>query len=299
MKPTLLALMMLSMGLLSGGARDETDYDITSEHEALREAAKHAIAEGDIPLFDMLLKAGLQINKPLDPNYKKYALHLAVEGKQPDMIRHLRKLGANPLLRNNAGNRPIDDLPQQLDGKLHDLVTALTREPTAYDKKLLMQIPLPVWHEIFGEPGAPPDPLAPPSEGMDGAGSVPFVSINGGDPLPEMTPALNAHYPGWRPGSRAEEDGGTAERAPLYRDKQTHEPGRIIQITLVPCPLADVVDRSGSLFAALKQDEGKANAYQFKVRQASGPIMAGGGWGGYVVPVAGYWMKVGTRGWDE
>jgi len=67
----------------------------------------------------------------------------------------------------------------------------------------------------------------------------------------------------------------------------------------VPCPLADAAERSGSLFAALKKDEEKATAYQFKMRYASGPIMAGGGWGGYVVPVAGYWMKVGTRGWDE
>jgi len=200
MKPTLLVLMILSLGLLPGRAHDETDYDITTEHAALREAAKHAIAKGDIPLFDTLLKAGLQINKPLDPDYKEYALHLAVEGKQPDMIRHLLKYGANPLLRDNSGNRPIDDLQDRLDEKLHDLVTALKREPTAYDKKLLMQIPLPVWHEIFGEPGAPPDPLAPPPEGMDGTGSVPFVSINGEDPPPEMIPALNAHYPGWRPG---------------------------------------------------------------------------------------------------
>jgi hypothetical protein len=69
----------------------------------------------------------------------------------------------------------------------------------------LMEIPVPVWHEILGAPSFPIDPLAPPTGSSDDTPLLPFVSINGKDPTPEMTLALNAHFPGWRPGSRAEE----------------------------------------------------------------------------------------------
>lgn len=290
--------MMFFLALLPGQAHEEIDYELTSEHENLREAAKHAIAKGDTALFDTLLKAGLQINKPLDPTYKEFALHVAVENKLPDMIRHLLQHGANPLLRNNAGNRPIDELDRLQAGNLRLIITALQRKPAAYDKKQLMQIPLPVWHEVFGTPEPPHDPLAPPVENADDQPLVPFVSINGTDPPPEMTPALNAHFPGWRPGSHVEETAGNAERGPGYRDKQTHERGRLVQITLVPCPAKDVIDRSGGILVG-QVLEPDTPAYQFKMRHATGPVMAGGGWGGYVVPIAGYWVKVGTRGWDE
>lgn len=297
MKPTILAVVALSLSMPPSGAHEEIDYEITSAHEGLREAAKYAISKGDKTLFDTLLKAGLQINKPLDADYKESALHEAVSRENPDMIRYLLKQGANPLLRDNGGNRPIDNLERARVTDITPFITALTREPTAYDKKQLMQIPVAVWHEILGAPEPAPDPLAPPVEDPDAIPLVPFVSINGKDPAPEMTPALNAHFPGWRSRSRAQE---TIENkvTHIYWDTQTHERGEIVEITLVASSSKEVSARgSGTITSHVRKQA--LPAYEFKIRRATGPFLSGGGWGGHVVLIAGYWVKVGTAGWDE
>jgi len=217
--------------------------------------------------------------------------------KNPDMIPYLMQQGANPQLRNGWGNRPIDDLESRREIDIAPIITALAREPTAYDKKLLMGIPVPVWREILGAPERPEDPLAPPIGDKEVVHLIPFVSINEEDPSPEMTPVLNAHFPGWRPGSLAEETKGKDD-ASGYRDKQSHERGMIVEISLATRSSKNIAaNASGTLTSYVRSKE--LPAYQFKVRHATGPILAGGGWGGHVVLLAGYWVKVGTEGWDE
>lgn len=297
MKLTTLAVLALSLSMPSGRAHEEIDYDITSEHEGLREAAKYAILKGDTVLFDTLIKAGLQINKPLYADNKELALHEAVMRKNPDMIRYLMQQGANPLLRDGRDNRPIDDLEHHRENDISPILAALTREPTAYDKKLLMGIPVPVWREILGSPERPEDPLAPPMGDKEVLPLIPFVSINEEDPAPEMTSVLNAHFPGWRPGSRAKE-AKDKDDAAGYRDKKSHEAGLLVQIALVPTTSKNIVGNdSGKLTSYVRSKD--LPAYQFKVRRATGPFLAGGGWGGHVVLLAGYWVQAGTGGWDE
>jgi ankyrin repeat protein len=290
-------VMALFLSVPTSKAHEEVDDDITSEHEGLREAAKYAISKGDKALFDTLLKAGLQINKPLDTESKELALHEAVMRKNPDMIRYLMQQGASPLLRDRWGQRPIDHLEYRREIDIAPILAALIREPTAYDKKLLMGIPVPVWREILGAPECPEDPLSPPVGDTEVAHLIPFISINEEDPSPEMTPVLNAHFPGWRPGSRVEEAKEKDEVAG-YRDKQSHEAGLLVQIALVSTTSKDIaVNDSGKLTSYVRSKD--LPAYQFKVRRATGPILAGGGWGGHVVLLAGYWVKAGTAGWDE
>jgi hypothetical protein len=114
-----------------------------------------------------------------------------------------------------------------------------------------------------------------------------------------MTPALDARFPGWLPGSRAEETKTKAdEHGASYRDKQTHARGEIVQITLVPGSSKNVLARASGAMTSYVRDM-DLPAYEFKVRRATGSFLAVGGWGGHVVLVAGYWVKVGTGGWDE
>ncbi len=293
MKSKSLLPMVLILGALQAYAHDDFDFSVSPAHAALRPAARYAIQQGDTALFDALLKAGLQINEPLEPHYKELALHTAVESKNPDMIRYLLDHGANPLLRADNAERPIDKLEDSRANNVGQLVRALERKPTDHDKKQLMQIPVPVWHELLGATWPAPDPLAPPvdDEDADAGPLITFVSINDEDPPPEMTPALNAHFPGWRPGSRLE--------MTAYRDKETRERGELIQIILVPCPAEQAVDRSRSLAAVLRENQTGNTAYQFSKRRSVGPVMAGSGQRGHVLLVAGYWVKVGVSGWDE
>ena len=297
MKLMILMVMALFLSVPTSKAHEEIDYEITSEHEGLREAAKYAISKGDKALFDTLLKAGLQINKPLDAGNKELALHEGVMNKNPDMIRYLMKQGANPLLRDGLGQRPIDALENRRKIDIAPILAALTREPTAYDKKLLMGVPVPVWREILGTPERPEDPLAPPVGDKEAVHLISFVSINEEDPSPEMTAVLNAHYPGWLPVSRAEET-KDPNAASSYRDKQSHEPGLMVEITLAARSSKNIAaNASGTLTSYVRSKD--LPAYQFKVRSATGPALAGGGWGGHVVLLAGYWVKAGTAGWDE
>jgi|GEM_PF-1655552 len=300
MKPLIFMIGTLLLSLPQTQAHEEVDYETTSEHQGLRRAAKLAIEQGDTALFDVLLKAGLEINKPVDPSNGRTALHEAVQGKKLDMIRHLLKQGADPLVRDKLDHRPIDDLNYFRGSDIGPIVAALKREPAEYDKKQLMEIPVPVWHEILGAPAIPDDPLAPPTNDSGRGLLIPFVSINGDDPAPEMTPALNAHFPNWKPGSRAVEVtlSKNENHPSSYWDKQTHVHGELVQIVIGGCTPQDVKGRNSDALAKQVNQE-TMTAYEFQVRRATGPAMSGGGWRGYVVPVVGYWVKVGTQGWDE
>lgn len=296
MKTFVASIGALLLGLFQ--AQAGADYEASYEHQYLREAAILALNKGDLVLFDALLKAGLEINKPLDAESKDTALHMLVEKNKPDMIRQLLQRGADPMVRNLWDIRPIDELNHSRRTDIGAVVAALKRDVTQHDKKQLMDIPVPVWREVLGPPALPDSPLAPPTN--DGASDIliPFVSINGNDPAPEMAPVLNVHYPHWKPGSCAVEVSDTkkATHSSSYWDKQTHEHGRLVQINIQTCK--NVTGRgSEALIKHMSADV--TTMYEFQVRQATGPSMSGGGQRGYVVPVAGYWVKTGVQGWDE
>ena len=291
-------LAVLSWGTFMTAHED--DPEVTEIHRGLRVAAHTAVWEGDTVLFDALIKAGLQLNKPLDPDDGDTALHVAVSRGEAAMIRHLLKLGADPLAMNFYQDKPVDILAHRSDEKeVRDCLGVLSRELTDYDRRLLMGIPAPVWREVLGLPERMPDPLAPPVADAPAA-LVTFITINHADPEPEMKPVLDAHYPGWRPGSVIEpaEPPAGAKHGSIIRDKTTKQFGEHVQITLVEST-SSAIRPAASDFLARFMREKDLPAFEFKVRRTRGGAMNGGGWGGYIVQLNGYWIKVGTAGWDE
>lgn len=278
----------------------EDDPDVTSEHRDLRGAAKAAVWSGNTTLMDALLKAGLQVNKPVDPEDGQTVLHVAVSARKPDMIRHLLAKGADPLALDYYNDKPVDDLARCSDEKeLNGCLEALKRELAGHDRRMLDEIPVPVWREVLGQPAKTPDPLAPPVKDAPPP-LVIFISINDLDPVPEMKPVLDAHYPGWRPGSLIEpaEPPANARHGSIIRDKKTKEFGEHVQITLAGSSSTSIRQEDKSLLAKLARGW-IAPAYEFKVRTTRGGAMNGGGWAGHVVLLNGYWIKLGTFGWDE
>jgi ankyrin repeat protein len=158
-------LLILGLWPAANVLPHEDDPDVTYEHRDLRGAAKAAVWSGNKTLLDALLKAGLQINKPVDPEDGQTVLHTAVSARNPDMIRHLLAKGADPLAMDFYGDKPVDELERCEDKKeLTECLTALKREPADYDLKKLNDIPAPVWREVLGVPAKTPDPLAPPRQ---------------------------------------------------------------------------------------------------------------------------------------
>ncbi len=297
----MLCLLFLSCAFMAGVAwPHEVDPDVTEEHRGLREAAKTALWGGNMILFDALLKAGLQIDKPLDLESGDTALHIAVATTKPDTIRYVLKLGANPLSMNHYQNKPVDRLADRDDEKeVQACLEVLKRELTDYDRKKLMGVPIPVWREVLGSPECATDPLAPPS-GDEEPLLVSFISINDSDPSPEMKFVLDMHFPGWRPGSVIEsaEPPAGSKHPSIIRDKNTKQYGVHVQISLVESSSQDVRLEDRNYLAKFVRSQ-KLPAYEFKIRRTFGGALNGGGWGGHLVQLNGYWMKFGTHGWDE
>jgi hypothetical protein len=295
-----LALLGIALGFIVKTCAHEDDPEVTHEHKELRSAAKAAAWNGDTVLIDSLLKAGLQINKPVDPEDGDTLLHVAVSSRKPATIRHLLTAGADPLVMNYSSWKPVDLLTFLSDAKeMPECLAALKRELTDYDRRLLNGYPVPVWREVLGYPAKAPDPLAPPAK--DGSVSlVTFVSINDEDPAPEMKLVLDVHYAGWRPGSLIEpaEPPPDARHGSIIRDKKTKEFGEHVQITLVKASSKQVKQTERNPLAKLAREQ-ELPAYEFKVRTTRGGALNGGGTGGHVVLIDGYWIKLGTYGWDE
>ena len=295
---SLLATILIAFATAAGAHED--DPEVTQEHRDLRTAAKSAVWNGNTALFDALLKAGLQINKPVDDENGDTALHIAVSSGKPAMIRHLLAAGASPLVMNYYSDKPVDTLTRHSDEKeARECLAALKRELTDHDRRLLHDIPVPVWRELLGYPAKPINPLDPPLKDAP-ASLVTFVSINDEDPSAEMKPVLDIHYPGWRPGSliEAAEPPPDAKHGSIIRDKKTKEFGEHVQITVVEAASKRVKPENGNLLAKLASEQ-ELPAYEFKVRTTRGGALNGGGWGGYIVLIDGYWIKLGTFGWDE
>lgn len=299
MKSTLI-LLFVALGMAGVSLGHEDDPEVIQQHRELREAAKSAAWNGDSVLFDALVKAGLQLNKPLDPENGSTALHTAVSSRKPAMIRHLLSIGADPLVMDYYSDKPVDTLEYCSDAKeFSECLAALKREATDYDRTTLSDFPVPVWREVFGYPAKVRDPLAPTAQDAP-TPLVTFVSINEEDPTPEMKAVLDVHYTGWRPGSLIEpaEPPAGAKHGSIIRDKKTKEFGEHVQITLVKASSKSVKAEERNPLTKLANEQ-DLPAYEFKVRTTRGGAMNGGGWGGYIVLISGYWVKVGTHGWDE
>ncbi len=287
------------LGSLAKAADNDEQLD-DGKNRSLGKAAMEAIGSDDTELFGALLKAGLHVNQPIDPDGNDIALHICALGKKAAMVKFLLEHGADRLQRDTEDERAIDKLRDLSPGEAAPLFELLKREPSDYDKQLLMDIPVPVWREVLGPPVCPDDPLAPPKADAPSSPLLTFISINGKDPAPEMKLAMDVHHLGWLPKSQSEtaapEKGEDSHSQ--YRDKQSHQRGEREDITLVPTSSKHFKKNEQDLFITQLRTQ-DLPAYEFKLRVHTGEALSGHGQSGYIVLVAGYWIRVGVAGWDE
>lgn len=251
--------------------QEEEEDDRPYQHRQLCEAAMFGISEGNVNLIEALLQAGLMINEPLDWDTRWTSLHYAALGNQPDMVQVLLDNGASRDSRGKYGQRPIDYA-------LDDGATAvceLLRKPEQ-NEKTLGDFSRPLVDEVLGLPS-----WEIRSE------EVAFFTINGQDPDLKWLKYLRRRWPNARTRSRAEELSWEAAKKAggdsCYRDRDTGEFGQVMELSI----------------ESDEEAEDGATTFDYSLRQATGPALAGGGTGGKVTFRYGYWVKHDTFGWDE
>jgi hypothetical protein len=239
--------------------RDERPY----EHRSLCEAASFAIARGNVALLPPLIKAGLDLDLPLDLGTGWTALHYASLYNQPRVAQLLIDHGADLDVRSKYDERAIDMAVEKGES---DLCPILSKP--AEDERLKAGYAVPMIDELLfiGE-----------SKGVEN--QVRFVSLNGEDPPKELMSYIGRHWHDALPRSSAEELNELPGDAPTsYRDKKSGKFGEVVELTL--------------------KKESDAE-FGWRLRTATGPFLAGGGVAGRISKQFGYWIKTIDESWDE
>ena len=240
---------------------DERPY----EHVVLCEAAKWGIFKGNVRLLESLLQAGLMIDQPLDQETGWTALHYSAVQNQPRAARFLVANGAILEVRDKHGQRPIDYAFK--NGKFE--LCEILRKPDRKER-MLADLPEDLLNELFRQK---------PDKKDD---RVRFLSLNGQDPGDEMLEYFRHLWPNVRPRPHAEEIDRKAqpdvESKTSYRDIKTGDYGIVVEISL---------------------EKTSDDSFDWRHREAAGPILAGGGTSGKISKAYGYWIKHDTSGWDE
>jgi len=238
----------------------------TDAHDALKRAAWFAVSSGNSELLLALLKAGLQIDEPIDfdesdtaPQWT--ALHYSVVHEQPRIARVLVDNRAFLDVRDRFRLRPIDIAYENKQTQICKILSKGTQK-----ESLLAGCPLGVWEEYFFK-----------IEDSKSTNLV-FVSVNGEDPPSELSERLRRLWPNVRPVSNATVlslEEYEAKRPPsAVQDKATGTYGNLINIILA------------------KKSE---TEYEWGFKRYSGPLDANCSWG-TMVRKYGYWIMVHTGG---
>ena len=232
----------------------------SSAHKALAEAAQHAVAKGNTDLLSALLKAGLQIDEPIDE--EGYTLlHWSTAYNELRSAHFLMQNGADPHVRNNHGDRPID---KAYDDNQLEMCKALA-VGTEEDYMLDEIIPNSAVEELLADI---------PTET-----NLVFVVINQSDPSEVMDGWIDYKWSNWRPYSDATtltQQQFYDENAPsMHKCKSTGQYGKMIHIDT----------------KRISKDK-----YEYHYRWHTGPL-GGGGATGIIIRKYGYWIKVKTSSW--
>lgn len=245
---------------------EEEDDERPGEHIELCKAAESAIYRGNTRVMALLLQAGFSVNEPLNWDNRWTALHYAAIHNQPRVAALLLEHGAALEQRCKHGERAIDYAFEDEATQMCEVLRKPDekgRSTGGYPDGLL--------EELF--------PYQKPSKYRE---EVRFLSLNGADPSDEMLDYFRDKWPNVRRRSMAEEISGEERdklKAPtFYRDKKTKDYGMIVEVIL-------------------KKDT--PESYDWSNRQAVDPFLAGGGARGKISKKYGYWIKHGTKGWDE
>lgn len=243
---------------------EEPEDDRPSDHVALCESARWAIARCNTKLLEALLQAALSINVPLDWDTQWTALHYAAVHNEPRAAKMLVENGADLDARCKYGKRPIDYAFE--DGQM-ELCDAL-RKPDKNERNV-GDYPEALLDELF-------------LRSKDKEDEVRFLSLNGNDPNNEQLTYFRRFWPNVRARSQAQEIDRNAEpkgkAKTSYRDLKTKDYGIVVEI---------ILKRTSD------------DTFDWSHREATGPSLAGGGNSGKISKKYGYWLKHSTSSWDE
>lgn len=232
-------------------------------HRTLCEAAEFAVAKRNTDLIQSLLKAGLSINLPLDPQTGWTALHYCAVHNVPTVAKVLVKNGADLDIRSRYDERAID---MAFEGQAFELCEVLKRPEGKEDN--IEGYPRGLLDELFRE------------RKNDRPEELRFLSINGQDPSPAVLDYFRKRWPNVRVRSAVEEvDRKADEKAPTsYRDRETKGFGIVVELRL-------------------KKEAD--SSFRWSYRRASGPALSGGGSSGKIAKKYGYWLSYEESSWDE
>ena len=232
----------------------------SSDHKALASAAQHAVASGNTDLLSALLKAGLQINEPIDENGHT-ALHWSAVYNKLRSARFLMKNGADPHARNKHGNRPIDEAFN--DNQLEMCKTLAVGTDDDY-----------IIDDII-----PNEAVETLLAGWSKETNLVFVAINQKDPGNDIDGWLDYKWSNWKPYSDAIELTENAfydEKAPsMHKSKSTGKYGKLISIN----------------FKKISKDK-----YEYQFSRHTGSLAASGS-RGIILRKYGYWIIIEETSW--
>lgn len=239
----------------------EVADDRPTQHAQLCEAATNAVQNGNAALFKALLKAGLQIDLPLDRETGWNPLHLAAIQNQVAMAKMLLRHGADPEVRDKYGDRAIDDA---FKNGAEEFCKALERP--VKKESMIAGVPESLWEELLADYQEPDDKIR-------------FLSLNEADPSKELLEYYKRSRSNTRPMSSADalDVRGDEKDATNYRDKATKEYGSRLSIQLKP--IGD-------------------GSYEWSVSEDTGPL-SGGGSSGKIKRAYGYWLRYDEKSFDS
>lgn len=182
-------------------------------HKALASAAEMAIKTGDLDFLKVLIAKGLQINESLDFEKNETALYQSVSSRKLAIFKYLLENGADPIIKNSYGERPID---LAVEWDMENFIKLLDKGKVA--DEMIDGVPSGVLEKVFGAYKTDEEY---------------FISWNGKDANAEQAKFLKNLLGSARPKSDME----TLENRPTgahtwYRDKKDGKYGRLLQLEI-------------------------------------------------------------------
>lgn len=176
---------------------------MSDAHVPLSEAANWTVTTSNTELLQALLKAGLQINEPIDQDGLGWTLlHFAAVLGNERYVQFLLDQGADASKRDVGGVRPIDIA---FEHGMTNICRQLTNpKPEA---PLIDGLPEEVLERVFDF----------------GRSNAVLVSINDKDPSEALLKWLRGRWPNGDVGSKAEKVANPDFWGARYRNAQTHE----------------------------------------------------------------------------
>jgi hypothetical protein len=201
-----ISFVWLGMASLRAGA------EVSDAHVHLSDAALWSLTTFDTELLQALLKAGLQINEPIEQDSQGWTLlHSAVALGNERYIQFLLDHGADASKRSLSGSRPIDIAFKY--GMTNTCQQLANPKP---ETALIDGLPEEFFEEFF----------------LSARTNAVLVCINGKDPSETLLKWIRSRWPNADIGSKAEKVANPEPWGERYRNAQTKEKVATFTVTI-------------------------------------------------------------------